>query len=1129
MHIALLGSLEITAAGQSVAVTGSRLRALLVRLAVDAPKPVSVVELVEAVWGDEPPADAANALQSLVSRLRRALVGTGPGSRGDIVRAEPIGYRLQVDRDDIDLHRFDRLAEQARRLHRDGRQDEALTACTEALALWRGDPLADAGDAEYAVPIVTAYRNEHLDLIGTRIGTLLELGRAAEVTIELDQLVRAHPLREGFAAQQLRALAATGRTNEALAAYERCRNYLAEEFGSDPGAELQELHLALLRGELQPTADRPRERPQSNLRPGLTSFVGREAELALLADSLAGNRLITIVGPGGAGKTRTASEAASRWLASTEHAAWMIELAPVGTAENIPGAILGVLGLRDPRLLDPNDRSPGTDETERLVEYLGQQPCLLVLDNCEHLIDGAAKFAEDLLARLPDLRILATSREPLAITGEVLCPLPPLHLPPSDCPLDQAGHYAAVRLWLDRATAIDNGFVLNSETLPPVLEIVRRLDGLPLAIELAAARLRALPVADIARLLSDRFRLLTGGSRTSLPRHRTLRAVVEWSWDLLTQPERLLTTRLAVFPAGAGIDTATSICADDQLPTEAVSDLLIALADKSLLQRSDHSPVRYRMLETIREFGIERLTETGALRTARDRHAGYFLALVQELEPALRDRRQLEARARLELERDNIFAAIRYLLDNQRARDGLLMILAMLWFFQVQDHENEISYWLDQALEAVEEQSPADADEDPLLDYARVAAAVAGIAGQENADWDQLREQVHDILPRLEDGPEPPFASLNALRLMLPVYLNLTTSRADEDGNPLADEKWLVSRRVPAEVLQRLVSRAEQTPDPWTRGLAFMTIAGMAENDGDVATMDRYSARAEQEFASCGDRWGLSSTMNFRAQVLTQRGDLSGATELLQKSLQLSAPIGARDDSVLIHLRLAALATRRDDLVEARRQLQALREPASHDPMERERQLFADAVETELLWLEGDHEAALAMADAVRRKVAADDHPDRFSSHRTAICVISTAVVESAAARAAGIESETGRQHLRRGLSDVQHGYHPTMTTADIPMICEFSTVLADLAATAGLPARASFLLGVGAGLIGEDNLADGRRARTLGLIERQFDPAGFEREFTAGKKLPRRESIEALDPELLITELGPTNPAVPR
>ena len=1132
MQIALLGPLEVTVDGCPVAVTGARLRTLLVRLAVGAPRAVSATELLAAIWGEEPPADAANALQSLVSRLRRALGGSST------VLAEPAGYRLPVDADAIDLHRFADQLRRVRQLLDRKEYAEAVDAADRALLLWRGDPLTDAGDAEFAGPVVTSCRNERLDLIGCRHQALIELGRGPELIIDLEQLVAQHPLREQFTAQLIRALAAAGRTSEGLERYERCRSFLAEEFGTDPGVELQQLHLALLRDEVPTGAGRQPERLPTNLSPALTSFVGRDVELERIAAALASSRLTTVVGPGGAGKTRIAAEAARAALersltsggrvgaeagpvaarideAGIDKAgideAWLVELAPVGTGANIIGAILTALGLRDPKLIDRTDR-PGAsvDDTERLVDHLRRRRCLLVLDNCEHLIDAAAKVAEDLLARVPELRILATSREPLAITGEVLCPLPPLELPPPDCPLEDAPSYAAVRLWLDRATAIDAAFVLDPTGWPAVVEIVRRLDGLPLAIELAAARLRALPVADIARLLSDRFRLLTGGSRTSMPRHRTLRAVVEWSWDLLTDAERLLAMRLAIFPAGAGIDTAMSVCADDQLPAEAIGELLITLTDKSWLQRSTSSPVRFRMLETIREYGIERLTEVDGLQQARTRHADHFLALVQELEPAMRDHRQLEARARLELEQENIFAAIRYLLDSERPHDGLLLTLGLLWYFQVQDHEGELIYWIEQCMEAL------DGTDDPLLDYAQVAAAIAATSVESELGWHDLRERLRTVLPRLRAQPSPPYGSLEAFRIMLPLYLNFS-------DDPLADAPR--APRIAIGLIDDMLAEADRMADPWPRGIAYMTAAAVAENQGELDTVDRYSDRAYREFQHCGDRWGLSSTLNLRAQVSALRGDNLTAIKLLKESLNMSPLMGAEDDALIIHLRLAGLSMRLGDLPAAREHLAALRGIGHRGNLDLERGMFADAMEVELLWLEDDHGGALQLAADLRAQLSHEERHNRFVGHRVAIAATAIALVEAEAALSAGPQTSAGRDHLCRGFNDLAVGYRPTLTTEDVPLLAEFATSLAMLAAVANQPEKAAFLLGVGSGLIRSENPSDTHRRRVSTIITPRLDAEELARISQTGQDLPRDEAVTALDPVPLIVELGIDDP----
>ena len=379
------------------------------------------------------------------------------------------------------------------------------------------------------------------------------------------------------------------------------------------------------------------------------------------------HRLTTLIGAGGSGKTRLAVEAAHRWVDAHEEPAWLIELAPVTDPDDLAATLLGVLVGRDARVTERADRF-GQDARDRLLDRLREAPCLLVMDNCEHLIDPVARLIDDILATAPGVRVLATSRELLGLTGEVLCALAPLPLPSEDVVLSDAPGYPAVRLWLDRAAAVRPDFRLDDATLRSVVEIVRRLDGLPLAIELAAARLRVLPVADIARRLSDRFRLLTGGNRTSLPRHRTLRAVVEWSWDLLTDPERLLAERLAVFPAGADAASAAAVCGDPRLPSGDVEPLLTWLVDKSLLQAESAelagvTEVRYRMLETLREYGIERLAERDELPAARLAHAEHYAAVVIDCEPILRSRGQLSALARLAVERDNVSAALRYLAD----------------------------------------------------------------------------------------------------------------------------------------------------------------------------------------------------------------------------------------------------------------------------------------------------------------------------------------------------------------------------------------------------------------------------------------------------------------------------------
>ena len=601
MEIGILGPLEVRSGGRVIPITGSRLRALLTRLALDAPSAVSTAELVDAVWPADPPADRANALQSLISRVRRALGEAG------LIQQVAGGYRLAVDRGAVDSAAFSDLVTAGRRGLRDGATVSARDTLAKALALWRGDPLVDAADAGYAVAPIARLTEQRLDAQGDCLEAELRLGRGADVIGDLEALAAANPLRDRFAGQLMRALAAAGRTADALAVYERLRSALAEELGVDPGPELQALQLAVLRGEIAQHVDPPVDvrRRRSNLRSSLTSFIGREDEVARVSGLLAAGRLVTIVGPGGAGKTRLANEVAGQWVSGRSDGVWLIELAPVTDGKAIPQAMLGALGLLDARAVDRRVGGQARDSTEYLFEVLADADCLLLVDNCEHLIGPVAILIDQLLASCPNVRILATSREPLGIVGEALCLLPPLGLPPVGVSAADAVDHPAVRLLIERAQAVSAGFCIDDATVAHVTEIVRRLDGLPLAIELAAARLRVMPIGEIAARLSNRFRLLTGGSRTAMPRHRTLRAVVEWSWDLLAPDERLLAERLAVFPAGATVDTAVAICSDDLLPAADIGDLLLALVDKSLLTMidgarvavpdvGDHQGVRHR-------------------------------------------------------------------------------------------------------------------------------------------------------------------------------------------------------------------------------------------------------------------------------------------------------------------------------------------------------------------------------------------------------------------------------------------------------------------------------------------------------------------------------------------------------
>ncbi|WP_080042284.1 BTAD domain-containing putative transcriptional regulator [[Actinomadura] parvosata] len=837
--------MEVEGDDGPIAVGGLRLRALLALLALEAGHTVTAERLIDALWPDEPPANGPNALQTLVRRLRVAL------RPYEVVESRPGGYALAVADDDVDALRFRRLA-----------------AKGDGLDLWRGPALADLTAVPRLANVAATLEQERLAAVETRAETRLAAGLPVDLTAE----VAAHPLRERLCALAMRALAAAGRQAEALELFERTRRTLADELGVDPGAELRAAHLAVVSGEGAPVR-RP-VRHKGNVRAPRTSFIGREAELEQLLALLGRAELVTLVGPGGAGKTRLATEVALRM--DGLDGAWMVELAPVSEPRDVAGALLDALGLREdrPRYHEGDQLTHQVAEDlvaeDLVVEALAGRRALLVLDNCEHVVEAAAGLAERLLTGCPGLRVLATSREPLSVPGEHLAPVPPLEPPPVGADPMRAAAFPSVRLLLDRAGAANPAFALDEGNVADVVALCRRLDGMPLAIELAAARLRTMTPRQLADRLDDRFRLLTGGSRTALPRQQTLRAVVEWSWDLLDDEERVLARRLGVFAGGATLEAVEEVCGG----TAAV---LGALADKSLVQVSPEG--RYSMLETIRAYAVERLEEAGEAGTYRRRHAVHLRDLVERATPELRTAAQIGWIERLSAERDDCAAALRWAVDERDAELALRLCAGLNWFWWMCGYRRESAVWARQVLDLVGETPP------PGLAGAYTACMFAwGVDrfGSIVNDKDAMRElwqRIEGLVDLAErEGPVHPMLRLSKV-VMAYAAGHEEHAAALLDAYVAGDDLWLASSAL---------------------------MIGARNHD------EERLERAVAGFRKLGDRWGLTEALLGLAAARATRGAPTG--DLVAEVWSLTSRWVSADEAVSTLIRLADLRTMAGDL-----------------------------------------------------------------------------------------------------------------------------------------------------------------------------------------------------------------------
>lgn len=1028
MKVGILGPLVVVDDARSIEVRGARLRALLIRLAANAGSWVSVGQLVEALWSDgDLPEDEKNALQSLVSRLRRSL------GVADVIESGPAGYRLAVIPEAVDAIRFERLTARGRRSLQDGDAAEAWAVLEEALGLWRGETLGEVAEAEYAMTWAARLAEVRLAALENHAAAGLLLGRHAELVAALEETTQQNPLRERSHELLIRALAGSGRQTEALAVYERLSRRLGREQGLDPPIRLQQLRTAVLRSapDLRQAEDQLSTRTstsaprRTNLRAPLTSFIGRSDEVAQIVGLLhLGSRLVTLVGTGGAGKTRLAGEFATQDSTVGPGGVWMIELAPVTDPQDVASTVLGSIGNQDLQIMDRP--APTRDVRSRLLETLADRDVVLILDNCEHVLDAAAKLAEFLLGRCPRLKILATSREPLGIVGESLCSVLPLATPEPGAADRAVLNTPAVRLFIDRAAMVRPGFAVTAANTAAVTEICRRLDGLPLAIELAAARLRNLTVEAVSARLNNRFRLLSGGNRTAMARHQTLRAVVAWSWQLLTDSEQILIERLSVFPGGATAETAEAVCVGGAvLPEDAVGDLLMSLADKSLLVVVEPTNVdagtepRYRMLETVREYAAQRLDERGEAAALRAAHARCFLDLAEAAEPRLRTAEQLVWLDRLSTERDNLLAALRFAVETEDADTAIRLAAALSWYWNLTGRLDEGTKWLEQVLTV-----PGDPPQEAYT-IAVVIYTIAGvISGLRMADPSQV-QHILELVGAFEVDQRHPLLAL----------VEPAVAMVSDNG----------------EQAMTVLNRNLAHPDLWARSMLHLMSAMHAENNGDTATLQEQLPLALDGFRANGDRWGIGNTVGALATLHSSQGRDEDAITALYEARELMIELGAADDESATLARIATLRLRLGDAKQARRDVESALEIAAGTGSS-----TSIGLGTFGLAMLANHEGRPAEARrlALEALVLIDQAPFAPPQIKASIyCGLATFDI------AAG-DLDDAAERLAQARAAVE-------VTADMPIAANVTTGVADLLLARGDAAAAAEMLGAAISLRG--------------------------------------------------------------
>ena len=900
LRVLLAGGITVEIDGRPVDDSGlGRLgRVALAYLVIERHRPVARTELAEALWGEDLPRTWDTALRGLVSRIRAVLAAAGlpaaealttgfgchqlhlpPGASVDVEEAA-----AAVDRAVADLA--------------GGRHRRARQAAEDALAVAARQflPGATGRWVEQRQAELSELRVRALEAVAD---AATAGGDVAAALAAAGEAVALEPLRESAHLRLMAAQAAAGNRGEALRAYERCRTVLAEELGVAPSPQTEAAYLALLGEEpSRPAAAAPAPAPPRHHLPlQLTPLVGRDDDLAEVAKALSAARLVTLTGTGGVGKSRLAVQVAAEVAGDFDDGAVLVELAPLADPELLPLQALAALGLRE-----EVGRTPG----QTLAGYLGDRRLLLLLDNCEHLVSACAALVDGLLRTCPRISVLATSREPLGVPGEVAWRVPSL------------APDAAVALFAERARWAGGTFSLTPGNEATVAHLCRRLDGIPLALELAAARVGMLSVEEIAGRLDDRFRLLSGGARTAAPRQQTLRATVDWTYDALPTPERALFNRLAVFASAFTLEAAERVGAGDHVPRRDVLEVLSGLVNKSLvLAEPADGRTRYRLLETMRHYARERLAESGEALTVRAAHLAWATALAEEAEPALDGADQRRWLELLETEHDNLRAGLTWAVSGGEAEPALRLAGALGRFWEVRGHLSEGRAWLEAALAVTPPSGPAGptgpTGPDAVPGLRAKALNWVGILAQRQGDYPAARtayEESLSVRRRLNDllGIA---AALCGLGNVAALQGDLATAR-ERYRESLALGRELGDDQVVAASVGNLGWVADTGGDPTSARALYEEALAVRRRLGDVhgvamalaALGDLASTRGDPGAArsmhteslalrrQLGDRSGVADSLGALGHLALHGGDVAAARALYTESLDLRRQLG---------------------------------------------------------------------------------------------------------------------------------------------------------------------------------------------------------------------------------------------